>query len=122
MAGPTREVSEEGVVVQDSRPKLKEPPRFAVVLLNDDYTTMEFVVEVLGRYFHKSEEEAVQIMLKIHQQGKGVAGIYHHEIAETKVVQVQEYAHSKGFPLKCAVGAGPLAHQVAVYRTGEKEV
>ncbi len=90
-----------GVAVQEGRPKLAEPPKYAVFLHNDDYTTMEFVTEVLKRYFHKSEEEAVQIMLKVHQQGKGVAGIYHYEIAETKVVQVQEYARAKGFPLKC---------------------
>jgi ATP-dependent Clp protease adaptor protein ClpS len=92
-----------GVVVQEGRPKLKEPPRFACILHNDDYTTMEFVIEVLARYFQKKEEEAVQIMLKVHQQGKGVAGIYHHEIAETKVAQVHDYAQSKGYPLKCSV-------------------
>jgi ATP-dependent Clp protease adaptor protein ClpS len=64
---------------------------------------MEFVVEVLKRFFRKTEEESVQIMLQVHQQGKGVAGVYHHEIAETKVVQVHEYSRSKGFPLKCTV-------------------
>jgi len=91
------------VVVQEGRPKLKEPPRYAVVLHNDDYTTMEFVLEVLRRYFHKKAEEAMQIMLKVHQQGKGVAGIYHLEIAETKVEQVHEHARSKGFPLRCSI-------------------
>jgi ATP-dependent Clp protease adaptor protein ClpS len=94
---------EGGVAVQEGRPKLKEPPSYAVLLHNDDYTTMEFVTEVLKKYFRRTEEQAVQIMLQVHQQGKGVAGIYHHEIAETKVVQVHEYARSHGFPLKCTV-------------------
>jgi ATP-dependent Clp protease adaptor protein ClpS len=92
-----------GVAVQEGRPKLKDPPQFAVILHNDDYTTMEFVTEILRRYFHRTEEEAVQIMLQVHKNGKGVAGIYHHEIAETKVAQVHQYARSKGFPLKCTV-------------------
>lgn len=97
------EEGEGGVAVQTGRPELKEPPRFAVILLNDDYSTMEFVVEVLQRYFKKTEEEAVQIMLQVHQQGRGVAGVYHHEIAETKVMQVHEYARLKGFPLACTL-------------------
>lgn len=101
MEHPIKEDADGGVAVQESRPKLCEPPRFAVLLHNDDYTTMEFVVEVLKRFFHKGEDEAVQIMLKIHQYGKGVAGVFHHEIAETKVLQVHDYARSKGFPLKC---------------------
>jgi ATP-dependent Clp protease adaptor protein ClpS len=89
------------VAVQEADPKLKEPQHYAVVLHNDDYTTMEFVTEVLQRYFHKTGDEAVQIMLKVHQQGKGVAGIYSYQIAETKVAQVHAYARAKGFPLKC---------------------
>ena len=97
------EDAEGGIAVQEGRPKLKEPPRYAVFLHNDDYTTMEFVIEVLRRYFHKKHEEAMQIMLQVHQQGKGIAGIYHLEIAETKVVQVHEYARSKGFPLMCSI-------------------
>jgi ATP-dependent Clp protease adaptor protein ClpS len=64
---------------------------------------MEFVIEILKRIFHKSEEEAVQVMLKVHQQGKGIAGIYEIEIAETKVNQVHEQARSRGFPLLCSV-------------------
>ena len=96
-----------GTVVQVSRPKLKEPPRFAVVLLNDDYTTMEFVIEVLRRFFHKSEEESVQIMLQVHQNGKGTAGIYSFEIAETKAMQVGEFSRVKGHPLQCSVEPAP---------------
>jgi len=90
-------------VVQEGQPHLKEPPRFAVFLHNDDYTTMDFVIEVLKRYFHKTEEQAMQIMLKVHQEGKGVAGIYHHEIAETKAEQVHDCARSRGFPLLCSI-------------------
>jgi ATP-dependent Clp protease adaptor protein ClpS len=92
-----------GVAVADALPKLKEPQHYAVLLHNDDYTTMEFVTEVLRRFFHKNGEEAVQIMLKVHQEGKGVAGLYTYQIAETKVAQVQEYARSKGYPLKCSM-------------------
>ena len=89
--------------IADADPRLKEPKHYAVVLHNDDYTTMEFVTEILQRFFRKTGEEAVQIMLKVHQQGKGIAGIYTYQIAETKVAQVHEYARSKGFPLKCTL-------------------
>ena len=94
-----------GVAVESSKPKLAQPPKFAVILLNDDYTTMEFVMEVLQRYFGKSEEEAVQIMLRVHHQGRGVAGVYSRDIAETKAAQVEQAAQARGFPLKCLVEA-----------------
>ena len=97
VADPDQEVSTE------RRDQLKEPPQYAVVLHNDDYTTMEFVVEVLKKFFHKTEEEALRIMLRIHQEGEGVAGIYSYEIAETKAVQVNQVARARGFPLKCTV-------------------
>lgn len=103
MSAKVDESEEGGVAVEEGKPRLKEPARFAVVLHNDDYTSMEFVVEVLRRYFHKTEEAALQIMLQVHRQGKGVAGVYHYEIAETKAMQVHEYARSKGFPLRCTV-------------------
>jgi ATP-dependent Clp protease adaptor protein ClpS len=100
--GNNPETSEEGdVAVEEGRPKLAEPPRFAVVLLNDDYTTFDFVVEVLQKFFHKNAEEAAQITLKVHHQGRGLAGIYSRQIAETKVSQVEEYARAHSFPLKC---------------------
>ncbi len=101
------EHQEGGIVVHEGRSHLDKPPRFAVVLLNDHYTTMEFVVEVLKRYFQKQGEDAVRIMMKVHQQGKGIAGVYDHEIAETKVSQVHDYAQSNGFPLRCV--AEPIA-------------
>ncbi len=93
--------SDGGVAVQEGRPKLKEPPKYAVVLHNDDYTTMEFVVEVLKRFFRKQEEEAVRLTVLIHTQGRAVGGVFSHEIAEAKVFQVSEAARSSGFPLKC---------------------
>jgi ATP-dependent Clp protease adaptor protein ClpS len=96
---------EGGVAVEASKPKLAQPPKYAVILLNDDYTSMEFVVEVLQRYFGKSEEEAVQIMLRVHHQGRGVAGVYSRDIAETKAMQVEQAAQARGFPLKCQVEA-----------------
>jgi ATP-dependent Clp protease adaptor protein ClpS len=96
-----------GVAVQNARPKLKRPRKYAVLLLNDDYTTMEFVLEVLQKYFHLSEPESHQVMMKVHEQGKGTAGIYSLEIAETKVEQVHEAARTQGFPLRCAME--PLA-------------
>ncbi len=89
--------------VQTARPKLAEPPQFAVVLVNDDYTTMEFVIEVLQKFFQKSEEEAMKITLSVHHSGKGVAGIFTHQIAETKVTQVHQYARASGHPLKCQI-------------------
>ncbi|MFL5812091.1 MAG: ATP-dependent Clp protease adapter ClpS [Bdellovibrionia bacterium] len=87
----------------DVRDELQQPPKFAVVLLNDDYTTMEFVVEVLQRFFKKTGEEAMQIMLRVHQEGRGVAGVYSHDIAETKVFQVLQLAKSRGYPLHCVI-------------------
>jgi ATP-dependent Clp protease adaptor protein ClpS len=86
--------------IQEALPKVAEPPRYAVFLHNDDYTTMEFVVEVLTIDFSKPSEEAMGLMLKVHQEGKAVAGIYSFEIAESKVVKVTEKARKSGFPLK----------------------
>ncbi len=97
------EYQDGGVAIEEGHPIPKEPTRYAVLLSNDDYTTMEFVVEILQRFFHRSEEEAVQIMLQIHQSGKGVAGVYHFEIAETKAMQVVDYARSRGFPLQASI-------------------
>ena len=94
---------EAGIAVQEARPKLKQPRKFAVLLHNDDYTSMEFVVEVLTLYFHKTEAEAHQIMMQVHKRGHGVAGVYSFDIAETKVAQVEEAARSRGFPLKCTL-------------------
>ena len=90
-------------VISETRDELKEPPMYKVMLLNDDYTTMEFVVEILMYAFHKSAEESAQIMLKVHREGMGVCGVYTYEVAETKVDTVHALARERGFPLKCAM-------------------
>lgn len=82
------------------KPKINQPPMYKVILHNDDYTTMEFVVEILLSVFGKSLEKATQIMLNIHHKGKDICGIYARDIAETKVETVHHLASSKGFPLK----------------------
>ena len=81
--------------------EVDEPPMYKVMLLNDDYTTMEFVIEILVYVFQKSSEEATRIMLNVHRSGVGVCGIYPFEIAETKVETVDNLARENGFPLKC---------------------
>lgn len=82
---------------------IKEPPMYKVLLHNDDYTTMEFVVHVLMHVFHKPVEEATRIMLNVHQKGVGLCGVYTHEVAETKVETVIRLAHENGHPLKCTM-------------------
>ncbi|MDH5648865.1 MAG: ATP-dependent Clp protease adapter ClpS [Gammaproteobacteria bacterium] len=91
------------LVVQEAKPQLKRPPLYKVILLNDDYTTMEFVVIVLERFFHKSREQATQIMLHVHTRGRGVCGVYTREVAETKVQQVMSFAEDNEQPLQCAM-------------------
>ncbi len=81
--------------------RVKEPPFFKVVLLNDDFTPMDFVVNLLMRFFNKTQEEATQVMLNVHQKGTGICGIYPREIAETKVMQVNRHARENGHPLRC---------------------
>lgn len=95
--GPERD--EELVVAE--REKTKRPRRYQVVFHNDDYTTMEFVVHVLMKFFHKSETEATQIMLQVHHQGYGIVGVYTRDVAESKAAQVVAYAKENGHPLKC---------------------
>jgi len=92
-----------GVAVEESRPKLKRPPLYRVVLINDDYTPMEFVVEVLERVFGMDRPKATRIMLEVHTRGKGVCGVYTYEIAETKVAQVNGYAQQHQHPLLCTM-------------------
>jgi len=92
-----------GISVQEARPKLRRPPLFKVLLLNDDYTPMEFVVQVLETFFAMSKEKAVQIMLHVHTRGVGVCGVYTREIAETKVTQVNDFSRSHQHPLMCTM-------------------
>ncbi|HUP92420.1 MAG TPA: ATP-dependent Clp protease adapter ClpS [Solimonas sp.] len=88
-----------GLAVQEAKPRVKPPPLYKVVMMNDDYTPMEFVVQVLQQFFHHSREKAVQIMLHVHTQGRGVAGVFPAEIAETKTAQVNAYARKQQHPL-----------------------
>src|SRR6476660_1084273 len=94
--------SEHGVVTENKK-KLKRPPLYKVLLHNDDYTTKEFVVQVLQYVFHKEHSEATQIMLHVHKRGIGVAGVYTYEIAETKVTLVEGLARQHEYPLKCTM-------------------
>jgi ATP-dependent Clp protease adaptor protein ClpS len=91
-----------GVVVK-ARPKTRKPAMYKVLMLNDDYTPMEFVVHVLERFFQKSREEATRIMLHVHRRGVGVCGVYTYEVAETKVTQVMDLARQNQHPLQCTI-------------------
>ncbi len=88
-------------LVTKTRPETKKPSLYKVLLLNDDYTPMEFVVHVLERFFNKGREEATRIMLHVHQKGVGVCGVFTYEIAETKVTQVMDFARQHQHPLLC---------------------
>ena len=94
-----------GLALQESKPELKKPPLFKVVLINDDYTPMEFVVHVLENFFRMNREQATHVMLTVHTKGKGVCGIYTRDIAETKMNQVNQYSRENQHPLLCEVEA-----------------
>ncbi len=89
------------LAVEEARPRLKEPPLYRVVLINDDYTPMEFVVDILESIFGMERTRATQVMLEVHTKGKGVCGVYNFEIAETKVAQVMSIAQQHQHPLLC---------------------
>jgi ATP-dependent Clp protease adaptor protein ClpS len=90
-------------VVTKTKPKTKKPSLYKVLILNDDYTPMEFVVFVLERFFSKGREEATRIMLHVHHKGVGICGVFTYEIAETKVAQVMDMARQHGHPLQCTM-------------------
>lgn len=90
-------------VAERTRDEVREPKRFKVLLHNDDYTTMEFVVHVLMAVFRKTQAEATHIMLTVHEKGVGVCGVFTAEVAETKVAMVHKMARREGFPLKCSM-------------------
>ncbi|MBT8069893.1 MAG: ATP-dependent Clp protease adapter ClpS [Gammaproteobacteria bacterium] len=92
-----------GIALEEARPEVKPPPMYKVVLLNDDFTPMDFVVDVIQTFFALGHDQATQIMLHVHTRGKGVCGIFTYEIAETKVAQVNDYARRNEHPLKCAL-------------------
>src|ERR1700759_5071985 len=97
--GPDEKHDDEGTVATEKDTRTEKVRRFKVLLHNDDYTTMEFVVMVLMKFFHKSETEATHIMLSVHHKGHGVAGLFTKDVAESKVDQVQSYAKEQGMPL-----------------------
>jgi len=94
-------INNDDLALETARPRLKRPPLYRVLLLNDDYTTMDFVVQVLRSIFHLSEEKASQIMMHVHQKGAGICGIFTREIAESKVEQVLQLAQQNQHPLQC---------------------
>ena len=98
-----RDAGRNGLALEEARPKIKKPPLYKVVLLNDDYTPMEFVVEVLRRFFSLTHEKATQVMLNVHTRGRGVAGVYTFEVAETKVILVNDFARENEHPLQCTL-------------------
>ncbi|HEX8499798.1 MAG TPA: ATP-dependent Clp protease adaptor ClpS [Pyrinomonadaceae bacterium] len=104
---PEREYGFEEDVATESRERLKKPPLFRVLLHNDDFTTMDFVVEVLRRVFGKSEGDAFRVMWAVHTQGVGCAGVYTFEVAEMKVERVTQMAREQEFPLLCTVEEEP---------------
>jgi ATP-dependent Clp protease adaptor protein ClpS len=101
MAGTDRQT--EGQVLEKTRPKIKKPELFKVILHNDDYTTMQFVIEVLEEVFDKSPAEAFRIMMHVHTRGHGICGSYPYEVAETKVSLVHDRAKGAGFPLRASM-------------------
>ena len=90
-----------GLALDEARPKLKRPPLYKVVLVNDDYTPMDFVIEVLEKFFTMEREKATQVMLHVHTKGKGICGVFSRDVAETKVAQVNDYSRQHQHPLLC---------------------
>tara|TARA_B100001778_G_C18115052_1_gene417979 strand:- start:123 stop:446 length:324 start_codon:yes stop_codon:yes gene_type:complete len=93
----------EGSVIEKTEPKTKKPPMYKVILLNDDFTPMEFVVHVLEKFFKIGREKAIEIMLDVHQKGLAIVGVYSNEVAETKVSQVMNHARKNQHPLQCTM-------------------
>ena len=103
MAKKLEQDRDSGLAVQEAPPQVKTPPLYKVVMLNDDYTPMEFVVHVLEKFFTLDRTTATRVMLEVHTRGKGICGVFVHEIAETKVALVNAYARENQHPLLCAV-------------------
>jgi ATP-dependent Clp protease adaptor protein ClpS len=103
MPDPLPARPDSGLVVEEAQPKVKQPPLYQVVLLNDDYTPMEFVVDVLEKFFSLDRPAATRIMLEVHTKGKGICGVFTYEIAETKVAQVTSYSRDNQHRLMCTL-------------------
>ena len=98
---------DDDIAVVVAKPKVKKPPMYSVMLMNDDYTPMEFVVHVLEKFFTLDRTLATHVMLEVHTKGRGVCGVFTHEIAETKVMQVNSYAKENEHPLLCTLELAP---------------
>lgn len=105
MSNVQHESGEPVQLLEEARPQLKKPAMYQVILLNDDFTPMHFVVDILEHFFGLSQERATQIMLQIHHQGKGICGVYTYDVAETKVALVSDYARQHEYPLLCDMEA-----------------
>ena len=103
MAETPKDGEGDSAVITETKPKTAKPPMYKVLLLNDDYTPMEFVVHVLERFFGIGHSQAVEIMLTVHKKGLAVVGVFSHEIAETKVAQVMDFARRNQHPLQCTM-------------------
>ena len=103
MSEKTGYENDDNLALLEAKPKLKRPPLYKVVLINDDYTPMDFVVHILEIFFSMDRENATRIMLEVHTRGKGVCGIFTHEIAETKASQVNSYSRENKHPLLCTL-------------------
>lgn len=103
MTKQTDHDSHDDLALQEAQPQLKRPPLYKVLLLNDDYTPMEFVVLVLEKFFGMGREKATQIMLQVHTEGVGVCGVYSRDVAETKVTHVNDFSYENQHPLKCTM-------------------
>jgi ATP-dependent Clp protease adaptor protein ClpS len=93
------------LVFEEAEQEIKEPSMYKVLIINDDFTPMDFVIDVLVRFFHMNEERATQVMMHVHTRGKGLCGIFTHEIAETKMLMVNQYAKDSNHPLLCVMEA-----------------
>ncbi len=105
MSGSDQFEFDDDLAVKESGPELKRPPMYKVIILNDDYTPMDFVVLVLESFFFMSQEKATQVMLQVHNEGKGVCGLFSRDMAETKVAQVNDYSRQNQHPLLCTMEA-----------------
>ncbi len=103
MSRKTDQDFNDDLALQEAKPKLKRPPLYKVVLLNDDYTPMDFVIHVLEHFFGMGREKATQVMLQVHTEGKGVCGVFSRDVAETKVAQVNDSSRENQHPLKCTL-------------------
>ncbi|MFV1982759.1 MAG: ATP-dependent Clp protease adapter ClpS [Thiohalomonadales bacterium] len=92
-----------GLALEEAKPKLKKPPMYKVVLVNDDYTPMDFVISILESFFGMNRERAIKVMLNVHNNGKGICGVFGRDIAETKVAQVNDYSRTHDHPLMCTL-------------------